>query len=121
LRFDIPNLFALGWLALGLTGLGTAWYLPGALQGLLALTLAPLLLYAMLRTWATTPRQVYQAAAALATGGLLAALIGLIGWGLGGGTVADGMRRLVGPTFSPNHAALYLVRTLPLLLGLMSL
>ncbi len=121
LRFDMPNLFALGWLALGLTGLGTAWYLPGALQGLLALTLAPLLLYAMLRTWATTPRQVYQAAAALATGGLLAALIGLIGWGLGGGTVADGMRRLVGPTFSPNHAALYLVRTLPLLLGLVSL
>lgn len=117
-RLSALNLFAIGRLVLGLTGLFTAWYLPGALKGLVELVLVPLLVYAMLRAWAATPRRAYAAAGALAAGGLLAALIGLIDWGLGGGTVADGMRRLVGPTFSPNHTALYLVRTLPLLVGM---
>src|SRR5690606_8992094 len=57
-------------------------------------------------------------AAALFAGGLFLALAGLGDWLRGGGTVADELRRLVGPTFSPNHTALYLERTLFLGLGL---
>ena len=72
----------------------------------------------MVPEWAMDWQHAWQVAAALFAGGLLAALVGLVGWIGGAGTVADGLRRLVGPHFSPNHTALYLERTLFLGLGL---
>jgi O-antigen ligase len=58
------------------------------------------------------------AVAALGIGGALAAGIGLIDWVGSGGVEVDGMRRLVGLTFSPNQSALYLLRALFVLIGL---
>jgi O-antigen ligase len=102
---------------LGATGPG-AWYWPGYASGLLMLILVPLALFALLRAWAPARIHLPVLAAALLAGGLLAGLVGLGDWLLGGGTSADGLRRLAGPTFSPNHIALYLVRSLFLGVGL---
>ncbi|MEZ4830465.1 MAG: O-antigen ligase family protein [Caldilineaceae bacterium] len=43
--------------------------------------------------------------------------VGLVQWLSGGGVDVDGVRRLMGLTFSPNQTALYLLRTLFLLVG----
>jgi O-antigen ligase len=50
-------------------------------------------------------------------GGALAACIGVIGWLRNMGAQVDGIQRLVGPHFSPNHTALYLERSLFVGLG----
>ena len=108
---------ALGWLVLGVTAVHVRYW-PGYVQGMADLVVTPLLLYALVRRFTPDAQTGRQVAAALFAGGLLAALVGLVGWIGGAGTVADGLRRLVGPHFSPNHTALYLERTLFLGLGL---
>lgn len=109
---------ALGWLGISLLGFTGAWYAPAFLRGLVDLVLVPLLIFVLLRGWAVTPRAATGYLVALAGGGVLAAGVGLIDWLGGGGTVADGFRRLSAPTFSPNQTALYLVRTLFVVFGL---
>ncbi|HXF64067.1 MAG TPA: O-antigen ligase family protein [Caldilineaceae bacterium] len=109
---------AIGWMAVGLLGAAGVWYWPAYGQGLLALVIAPLALFTLLRWWEPARAQPSRMAGALFAGGLFLTLAGLGDWLRGGGTVADELRRLVGPTFSPNHTALYLERTLFLGLGL---
>ena len=60
----------------------------------------------------------YAVGLALFAGGALAGAWGLAAWLGGHGVDVDGVRRLVGPHFSPNHTALYLLRTLFLGVGL---
>lgn len=108
---------ALAWLVLGMLAVNV-WHWPGYVQGAFDLVVAPLLLYALIRLFAQERSAQLAGAVALFAGGVVAALIGLVGWSGGAGTVADGFRRLVGPHFSPNHTALYLERTLFLGLGL---
>lgn len=103
---------ALAWLAVNLSAAANVWHWPAYAQGLLDLALAPLALYLAVRLLAPGPREIRQVAAALALGGTAAALMGLAGWLRGQGVDADGLRRLTGPYYSPNHAALYLLRTL---------
>ncbi|MEZ4716737.1 MAG: hypothetical protein R2851_11715 [Caldilineaceae bacterium] len=95
---------ALGWLVLGAAALHVRYW-PGYIQGMADLVVTPLLLYALVRRSAPDA-QAAPGAAALFAGGVLAALVGLAGWIGGAGTVADGLRRLVGPTFRPIHCAL---------------
>ena len=77
------------------------------------------MLYCAVRGLATTPEDWRRSTYALLTGGALVALAGLAGWLQGGGTEADGVRRLIGPHFSPNHTALYLERALWLGIGIL--
>jgi O-antigen ligase len=109
--------WALAWLAIALLGITGAWYAPDFRQGLLAGVLLPLWLFFLLRQGSDTPDAPTRYLAALALGGVLAAAVGLGDWLAGGGTVADGIRRLTAPAFSPNQTALYLVRSLFVLLG----
>jgi O-antigen ligase len=101
--------------ALGATGV---WHWPGYWRGVVELVLVPLAFFGLLRGRRLEPRHRQGLAGALVMGGVLAALVGLAGWLQGGGTSADGLRRLVGPVFSPNHMALLLERSLYLGLGL---
>jgi O-antigen ligase len=105
---------ALGWLVLSLLSMINVWQWAAFGRGLLEAVLMPLLLYVALRQVASEHKQLRRFIIALAISGSLVALIGLMHWLAGGGTEADGVRRLVGPYFSPNHAALYLVRILPI-------
>lgn len=59
-------------------------------------------------------------ALALFGGGVLVAVWGLLAWVRGEGVPVDGVLRLVGPHYSPNHTALYLLRTLFLGVGLVA-
>ncbi len=93
------------------------WHWPGYRTGILELVIVPLLLYSMVRLFATDQRTQTLTAVALLAGGILVATVGLAGWAAGGGTNADAVRRLVGPYFSPNHAALYLERSFLLGMG----
>ncbi|MEZ4663550.1 MAG: hypothetical protein R2911_38910 [Caldilineaceae bacterium] len=68
--------------------------------------------FTRLRSWAAEAAAQRRLAVWLFGGGVLAALWGWAGWLHGAGTLADGVRRLVGPHFSPNHTAFYLERTL---------
>ena len=102
-------------MALSATG---AWYWPAYWRASFDLVISPVLLFLLIRGWAATRQQRYTFIAMLAAGGVFAAVFGLIGWLQGGGTLADGLRRLTGPTFSPNQTALYLTRTLAITIGL---
>jgi O-antigen ligase len=104
-------------LVMALSATGT-WYWPAYWRAFFDLVISPVLLFLLIRVWVTTRQQTYIFIAMLATGGLLAAVFGLIGWLQGDGTLADGLRRLTGPTFSPNQTALYLTRTLAITIGL---
>lgn len=88
------------------------WHWPAFVRGTLDLVVVPLLLWLAVRTLAVTAAARRHVLAALFAGGVLAALVGLIGWLSGHGADVDGIRRLVGPHFSPNHTALYLERSL---------
>lgn len=103
---------ALGWLAVGLLAGAAGWRWQGTPGGLWGLTIGPLLFYALARTALRSPAEIRQTAGALAVGAGLAGLLGLLLWWQGSGTDADGVRRLVGLTFSPNQTALLLVRAL---------
>ncbi len=73
--------------------------------------IAPLLLYIAIRLWVRSEEAQRNLLLALLLGGTLVAGYGLWDWLAGGGVAADGVRRLVGPYFSPNHAALFLLRS----------
>ena len=94
------------------------WQWPAYSAGLAELVLVPLVLWAAVMVLATNDTQRRRLVAALFLGGTLAALWGLISWMQGEGVAADGVRRLVGPHYSPNHTALYLIRTLFVGVGL---
>lgn len=88
------------------------WQWPAFIRGTLDLVIIPLILWLEVRVLAPAAsdrRYIFQA---LVAGGVLAASVGLLSWLYGNGVLVDGMRRLVGPHFSPNHTALYLERTL---------
>jgi O-antigen ligase len=101
---------ALLWLVISGMSALSVWSWPGTAQGLLNLALLPCLAYGATRLLVMTPTQRTLLKSALFLGGLLAAMGGLFFWWQGQGTAADGVLRLVGPYFSPNHAALYLER-----------
>jgi len=109
---------AAGWLLLTLISAAGVWNLPEYLRGVVELALTPLLLYAAVRLYITEERHVHYAIIALFTGGASIALLGIWRWAGGEGVAIDGVLRLVGTHFSPNHTALYLVRTLFLGIGL---
>ncbi len=110
---------ALAWLAVSLVAAWNVWHWPAYARGLVDLVLAPLLLYTAARVLMQDEQDRRAVAWALYAGGALAAIMGLTTWLQGGGVLADGVRRLVGPHFSPNHTALYLERTFFLGLGLL--
>jgi hypothetical protein len=107
-----------GWLALSLTSALGVWNLPEYLRGLADLTLTPLILYVAVRLYIREDRHIHSAIVALFAGGALIALLGIWRWVGGEGVAIDGVLRLVGTQFSPNHTALYLVRTFFLGIGL---
>lgn len=111
-RVDRWWLLAAGWGIVALLGARHVWHWPAYVQGMVELVLIPLLFFALLRIYPFDLNQLYHLAAALWLGGLLAAGVGLADWLAGGGTHADGLLRLVGPAYSPNQTALYLVRSL---------
>ncbi|MBV7333180.1 O-antigen ligase family protein [Chloroflexi bacterium TSY] len=113
------DLLALSWLIINLLSMANVWHWPSYLDRFIALGLIPILFYLSTRILVSTSTQKQQVIAALSGGGFLVALVGLFSWIEGGGTSADGVHRLVGPHFSPNHTALYLIRTLFLALGLL--
>lgn len=106
------------WVLLSLCTAINVWHWSAYRQGVLALVLWPVFAYLAVRLLVTTPARQQVIGGALFVGGSLAALIGLGMWGVGQGTPADGVLRLVGPYFSPNHTALYLERSWWLGLGL---
>jgi O-antigen ligase len=109
---------ALSWLALNLTSAVQVWYWPAYWQGLIDLALTPLLLYLAARLLLEDKQQRQQALVAAVLGGVWVAWVGLVDWAQGGSTLVDGVRRLTGPYFSPNHAALYLERAFFVAVGL---
>lgn len=106
------------WILINVWTAVNVWYWPAYWHGFFELGVWPGLLYLATRLLATTPARQQQISSALVAGGSLAALIGLGMWWRGEGTAADGVLRLVGPYFSPNHMALYLERSWWLGLGL---
>jgi O-antigen ligase len=109
---------AVGWvLVMALSAVGV-WYWPAYWRGMIDLVMVPILLFLLIRAWATTRHHIHILVVTLAAGGLLLTAFGLIDWMKGGGTAVDGLRRLTGPTFSSNHTALYLIRTLAITIGL---
>lgn len=110
--------FVIVWVVISLCTAVNVWYWPAYRQGLLEFGLLPALLYLATRLLVTTPLRQQQISGALLAGGSIAALIGIGMWIAGEGTQADGVLRLVGPYFSPNHMALYLERSWWLGLGL---
>ncbi|MFN8491519.1 MAG: O-antigen ligase family protein [Caldilineaceae bacterium] len=110
--------FALTWLVLTLLTSVNVWPWSAYQQGLWELAVLPLLGYAAVRLLGITAQQRYQLMIALFVGGFCTALLGLVDWGRGNGVAVDGVLRLVGPYFSPNQTALFLVRALFLGVGL---
>ncbi len=112
---------ALAWLGLGILGALQGWPWPAYAAGFTQTVLVPLLLYAGVRMLAAEPRHQRMVLGAAVLGAAGAAGMGLWSWAGGDGTLVDGVRRLTGPTFSPNHMALYLERCLFLAIGLAAL
>ncbi len=124
-----PRLLLIDWtllalLAISLLATAQVWQWPAFFQGVIDLVLIPLGLYSTLRILDQPPpggvgdtAHAY-AVVGLLVGGTLAALWGLLAWLGGYGVEVDGVRRLLGPHFSPNHTALYLLRTFFLGIGL---
>jgi O-antigen ligase len=88
------------------------WHWPAYVRGVLDLVIAPLLLWLAIRVLVHTEQERKRTTIALFTGGVFVAIVGLVGWLHNTGAAVDGIQRLVGPHFSPNHTALYLERTL---------
>ena len=114
------NLLVAAWIVIGLLAARNVWHWPGYIVGLWEFVAIPALFYTGIRLLAAGPRQQRAVLTALFTGGALAAGVGGIDWLLGGGVSADGVRRLMGITFSPNQTALYLLRTLFVGVGLLA-
>jgi hypothetical protein len=118
LRFSPFDWLAIAWLGINLLPAANVWQWPAYGRGLLETASHPLLLYLAVRLWARQPQEQQRLLAALLAGGVAVALMGGWQWINGGGSLADGVRRLVGPYYSANHAALYLERTLFVGVGL---
>ena len=94
-----------------------------ALRELRVVILEPVLFYAMLRTTRLGQRGIWRIIDAFVAGAAAVALIGLLQYVLGVNliTAEGGFRRLRSVYGSPNNAALYLGRALPLLLAVTAL
>lgn len=90
-----------------------------ALRELRVAILEPALFYLMLRTSRLSDRAIWRLVDCFILGALAVALIGLVQYALGISviTAEEGFRRLRSVYGSPNNAALYLGRTLPLLVA----
>ncbi|MBX2997271.1 MAG: O-antigen ligase family protein [Caldilineaceae bacterium] len=117
LRVDFADVLALSFLGISLISALNVWHWPGYWAGMGSLVIIPLLLFVNVRIWMGDADARRAVVMALGIGGALAGGIGLIDW-LGGGGEVDGVRRLMGLTFSPNQTALYLLRALFVLIGL---
>jgi hypothetical protein len=112
---------ALALLGISLLPALQVWQWEAYARGLIDFVFVPLGLWFGLRVLRTNGERFALdevVAAALFGGGVLVAVWGLWAWASGFGVEVDGVRRLVGPHFSPNHTALYLLRTLFLGAGL---
>ena len=109
------------WVGISLLTAFNVWHWPGYLRGFWELVAVPVLLYAGIRLFAAEPRRQRVVLEALCAGGLLAAGAGLVDWLIGGGVSVDGVRRLMGISFSPNQTALYLIRSLFIGVGLLAI
>lgn len=109
----------LAWLGISLLTALNVWHWPGFIHGFWSLVATPVLLYAGIRVLAVEPSQRSAVLKALFAGGAIAACAGIVDWLIGGGVSVDGVRRLMGISFSPNQTALYLLRTLFIGLGLL--
>lgn len=112
------DLLAASWLLINLLPMLNIWQWDAYRTGLLEIGIQPLVLYGAVRLLIRSKDEQRQLVIALITGGVLVAGWGLLDWLAGGGVDADGVRRLVGPYFSPNHAALFLIRSLFLVIGI---
>jgi len=94
----------------------TAEYRHVALRELRVVVLEPALFYLMLRTARLEDREVWRVVDFFVWGGVAVALIGLVQYiaGVNLITAEDGLRRLRSVYGSPNNAALYLGRVLPI-------
>ncbi|MEM7533378.1 MAG: O-antigen ligase family protein [Chloroflexota bacterium] len=119
IRLNRADTLALGLLALSLFSSTSAWHWTGYQQGMIDFVLVPLVLYVAVRLFVRTRAQYQWVVWVLFASGLWVAFIGLQTWVQGGGTVADNVLRLVGPHYSPNHTALYLLRTVFIGVGLL--
>jgi putative inorganic carbon (HCO3(-)) transporter len=118
LRVDFADGLALSFLGISLISALNVWHWPGYWAGIGSWVIAPMIFYVAVRVLVTGDAESRAVVIALGIGGALAAGIGLIDWVGGGGVGVDGVRRLVGLTFSPNQTALYLLRALFVLIGL---
>ncbi len=109
---------ALGWLGVNLLAGVDVWYGPGYVVGLWNMVLFPLAIYGCARLLVRNGEDARLVVWALGWGGALAAGLSLIGWLHGEGVAVDGVRRLMGVTFSPNQSALYLLRSLFVMAGI---
>ncbi len=122
--FTTVDAAALGLLLVSLLAAARVWHWGAYRQGMVDLVLVPLVLWFAFRILDDGFPQrragefASRMAQALFAGGVLAAVWGLAAWLSGHGVDVDGVRRLVGPHFSPNHTALYLLRTFFLGVGL---
>lgn len=114
------DLLVCAWAVASILAARNVWHWPGYLDGLWAFVVVPVLLYAAIRTIASPPHRQQAVLAALFLGGILAAAVGIADWLTGGGVSVDGVRRLMGASFSPNQIALYLLRTLFVGVGLLA-
>jgi len=118
-RFCSLDWAMLAMLGISLLAIVNVWHWPAYGQGLVELVLVPVGLWFAVRVLAWGDARLrLRLALALFAGGVLVAIWGGVTWLGGQGVAVDGVRRLVGPHFSPNQTALYLVRTFFLGLGL---
>jgi O-antigen ligase len=123
LQFTVRHLpftifLLLVWPLISLLSLPNVWHAPAYWRGLIELVIAPVLLALAILLLPKTTEQRRGVAIALFAGGVLTAIIGLTNWLRGQGVEVDGVLRLVAVQYSPNHSALYLLRTLFLGIGL---
>lgn len=117
-NLQLPILLLLAWPLISLLSLMNVWHAPAHWRGLIELVIAPVLLALAVLLLPKTTEQRRGVAIALFVGGVLTAIIGLTNWLRGQGVEVDGVLRLVAVQYSPNHSALYLLRTLFLGIGL---
>jgi O-antigen ligase len=111
-------IFLLAWLPINLLSAYNVWFWPGYWRGMAELVLAPLVIAGVVIVLLRAGLSSRAVIIALFGGGVLTAAIGLVRWFSGQGVEVDGVLRLTATQFSPNHAALYLERSLFLGVGL---
>lgn len=114
-RLSDIDVAVLALLGISLLSAVRVWQWQAFAQGLVGLVLAPLGLWFAVRI---LKGKIKLIALALFGGGVLVAAWGLAVWLRGQGVQVDGVLRLVGPHYSPNHTALVLLRTVFLGSGL---